>query len=186
MDIEMKARKTEYRYVTFASKSEARVALLMDNHGINWWYQPPSLALPDGYVPDFMVVSLSENIAEEECPQACNFGLELTIVEYKPKRPTQVYLRELAERFKAIGNLLHSEKTVDMLVGCVVNCSFVVLTGGMGYEKAACLPMSWGGPDAPMRIPKTWRPSWEYLICGLDVDAANKRLSGYRFDLVSP
>ena len=180
----MEARKTEYRNIVFASKAEARFRLFLDSQNKNWWYEPESLRLDCGYVPDFMLVEL--NVSEDEYDGAnnpSNFGLQLTLIEYKPKRPTQTYIEELAVRFKTIGDRLHSEETLDIMQGCFVNAYFYIMVGGMGYDKAECLLMSWEGPYEPMYVRSYWEKGWGVPFDGICPDRENKLLSKYRFDL---
>lgn len=182
----MEARKTEYRGVVFASKAEARFALFLDVQKKNWWYEPESLRLDCGYIPDFLLMELTEDEdVEDVANQRRNFGLELTLIEYKPKRPTQTYVEELAVRFKTIGDRLYSEKTLDMMQGCVVNAHMAIMVGGMGYEKAEYLSISWCGPDDTAWVSREWRKGWGHTFDDVCPDRENKRLSKYRFDLKS-
>lgn len=177
----MKARKTEYRGVVFKSKAEARLALFLEQQGDLWWYEPSSLQTDDGYVPDFLVlcVNKTDHEPDEEISQS-NFYVDARVVEYKPAKPTKAYISELAGRFEQIANKMHSDKTFDMMVGCVVNVSFLLLVGGMGYEDAMSLTMSWNGPYAKFSVRK-WQTGWTtWDVCP---DSVNRRLSKFRFDL---
>jgi hypothetical protein len=181
---DLKARPTEYRGVVFASNAEARLALFLDDQKKNWWYEPESLRLDCGYVPDFMLIELmAAEDYDDVAAQKKNFGLELTLIEYKPKRPAQTYIDELAVRFKTIGDRLYSEKTLDTMLGCVVNSSMSIMVGGMGYHKAEYLSMSWCGPDSTTWIARDWRKGWGEPFEDTCPDKENKRLSSYRFDL---
>jgi len=179
----MEARKTEYRGVVFSSKSEARFALFLDDQKKNWQYEPKSLRLDCGYVPDFMLVDVQ--LLEDEDIVQCkgNFRLNLTLIEYKPRRPTQTYIDELAVRFKLIGDRLHSEKTLDAMQDCIVNSHMAILVGGMGYDKSEYLSMAWCGPDATAWVAKEWRSGWGHVFDDICPDTENSRLKKYRFDL---
>lgn len=178
------ARRTEYKRRVFASKSEASFALFLDDQRKNWWYEPKTLRLPDGYVPDFMLLEIENGIYEDDdLPGPMNFGLSMAIIEYKPKRPTQTYIEELAVRFKAIGDRLSSEKTLDRMLGGTVNVHMAIMVGGMGYDEAEYLAMSWEGPDNTTWVARDWRKGWGHTFEGVCPDEENKRLSKYRFDL---
>jgi hypothetical protein len=182
----MQARKTEYKGIVFDSKAEARFALFLDEQNKNWWYQPKTLTLPDGYTPDFMLLELNNGVYDfDDNPQPMNFCLSMAVIEYKPKRPTQTYIDELALRFKAIGDLIFSEKTLDEMLGCAVNVDMAIMVGGMGYDKAEYLSMSWCGPHG-FWIAKEWQKGWGNTFEDVCPDEENKRLSGYRFDLETP
>lgn len=180
----MEARRTEYKGRVFASKAEARFALFLDEQGKNWWYEPKTLRLPDGYVPDFMLLELKNGVYDhDDNPQPMNFCLSMVVIEYKPKRPTQTYIDELALRFKEIGDLIFSEKTLDEMLGCAVNVDMEIMVGGMGYEEAEHLSMSWCGPYGTTWIAREWRKRWGDTFEDVCPDEENKRLSKYRFDL---
>lgn len=51
----MKPIATTYNGIRFRSRLEARVALMLDTHGIEWHYEPEGYELSDGtrYLPDF-------------------------------------------------------------------------------------------------------------------------------------
>lgn len=114
------ARPTEYKGITFRSKSEAIVARGFDIAGALWKYEPEILdangenIFKDGYKPDFFVVHGNGN------------GLMQYYVEYKPKEPTSVYVKELYERFIKL-NKVH----------CVA--FNVILCGSPFLDKDGCI-----------------------------------------------
>ena len=56
----IKAIPTTYNGIEFSSRFESEVAMLLDNMGLVWQYEPKSFLLPGGhYMPDFFVPSLS-------------------------------------------------------------------------------------------------------------------------------
>lgn len=181
----MNARKTEYRGITFASKAEARLALFLDDQGKAWWYEPETLRLPDGYVPDFVLMELRHtDTVDDGSIDTNNFLLSMYIIEYKPRRPTKTYIDELSVRFQEIGNRLHSESTLDAMLCSVVNLDMAILVGGMGYQKAESLALYWDSPHHPKAsVAKQWEPSWGWPLIDIDPDEVNQRLSSYRFDL---
>ena len=56
----MKAIQTEYKGYLFRSRLEARWAVLFDEMGIRWEYEPEGMILSDGsyYLPDFYLIDL--------------------------------------------------------------------------------------------------------------------------------
>lgn len=91
------ARPTEYKGITFKSKSEAIVArgfdLLNFKDGSVWMYEPKILlGGKDKYTPDFLLVISYEH------------SLFLYVIEYKPVIPNITYLNELRGRFEYIYN----------------------------------------------------------------------------------
>lgn len=111
-----------------------------------------------------------------------NFIASLSVIEYKPSRPTATYIEELSRRFGEIGDRLYQEKTLDLMVGCVVNAEFRLLVGGMGYSDPESLLFDWGPPNVPAGVSR-WRGHWGFMFDGLDVTKENRRLRSYRFDL---
>lgn len=55
MSTTVKALPTTYAGVEFRSRLEARTAMLLDQHGVNWHYEAEGFELSDGtrYLPDF-------------------------------------------------------------------------------------------------------------------------------------
>lgn len=89
------ARPTEYKGITFRSKSEAIVArgfdLLKFKDGVVWMYEPEILSGDKNkYTPDFLLVISYEH------------SLFFYVIEYKPAIPNITYLNELRVRFEYI------------------------------------------------------------------------------------
>lgn len=106
------ARPTEYKGITFKSKSEAIVARGFDLAGALWQYEPSILdkyrdnIFKDNYHPDFFVVHGVGN------------DLFKYYVEYKPIKPTGAYLNELYGRFSKI----EKAGADSLVVFCVLLC----------------------------------------------------------------
>lgn len=178
----LQARPTEYRGITYKSKAEARLALLLDDLGKCWKYEPESMVLEDGYVPDFLVFSAEPHDYEEDVSANGSALLELSVIEYKPSLPTRTYIKELAVRFGCIGDAIYRESTLNMLLDCAVNVEFLLLIGGMGFSKARHISFGWGPPEEPCYI-GALKDQWGGFFEDVDIDKENKRLSKYRFDL---
>ena len=92
METDFTPRPTEYRGVLFKSKSEAKYARLLDivQPEIGWAYEPKDIAhiltqiTNSNYCPDFVGFVAAPG----------NRGFLCAVVEYKPKRPTDAYIRE--------------------------------------------------------------------------------------------
>lgn len=89
----LQARPTEFAGITFRSKSEAMFAAALQKcgHRRDWIYEPEFLSTGD-WVVDFALPVVTYN----------KF-FHWQAIEYKPTRPTDTYLRELASRFSEIG-----------------------------------------------------------------------------------
>jgi hypothetical protein len=167
----MKARPTEYRGITFDSKSEARIALYLDHVRCKWAYHPNGVEASDGYRPDFMLV----NIADGRNPFYALGDVSINLIEYKPSLPTQTYMNELAGRFdQCVESVCRLFTWCDMIPLDVRCCLFV---GGMGYSAAESCYYTRKGEWS------SWRPGWCSEWIGQEIDATMKSLSGYRFDL---
>lgn len=99
--IDFTPRPTEYRGITFRSKSEAKYARLLDIVFPNnkWAYEPKDVhsALGSGYTPDFMCFTPAENLRR----------FVAFVIEYKPSPPTRTYVREFfGVRWKQIQDSL--------------------------------------------------------------------------------
>lgn len=88
------ARPTEYDGVVFRSKSEAIMARNLDLTGFVWEYEPKKLSLQDGWRPDFWVVFPRKLTKSPTIIQV--------VMEYKPSKPTDTYIKELMRRFSDI------------------------------------------------------------------------------------
>lgn len=181
----MKARPTEYRGICFRSKSEARLALLFDHLKLHWFYEPKSLTLDNGYVPDFAILDLYVYDRDEDVQLNASTLPELKIIEYKPSRPTNTYIVELEARFSEIANRIVFKDT-GFFSGfmCAPLVSFSLVVGGMGFHEAEILDFDWDPRNNTIHRLSKWRDSWvgifnEYT----DSVELNKKLSGYRFDL---
>lgn len=91
---------TEYKGVTFRSKSEAIFARHLDNIGMIWEYEPLRFQVDGGWTPDFWAVRLqpAERSSEFFSPQC----IHSFIIEYKPAMVTPTYLEELGKRFDTL------------------------------------------------------------------------------------
>lgn len=84
---------TEYHGIVFRSKSEALFARVLDLRTDAWIYEPAWLADPDGWVPDFFVLA-----------RMTKYPHKAFVIEYKPRIPTETYLKQLAGRMARISN----------------------------------------------------------------------------------
>lgn len=85
----METKKTEYRGITFRSKSEAQFAFMLDHSSLcvsGWIYEPEEFKLPNGYVIDFLVFQKTK----------------ITIIEFKPSEPTELYLNQFKRNINEI------------------------------------------------------------------------------------
>lgn len=96
--INYEARPTEYRGVTFKSKSEAICARGFDLAEALWEYEPFCFVdlFEDNYIPDFLVTRYDFGIDSH--------GLAHCVFEYKPTLPNKTYRKELYKRFEYINN----------------------------------------------------------------------------------
>lgn len=93
----MEAIRTQYKGITFKSKSEAQFAFLLDNShmGITGWkYEPEEIILDNGYIPDFLIF----------------IRTRIIIIEYKPKEPTKEYYNN----FICNANLIQSKNQLEI------------------------------------------------------------------------
>ncbi|WP_026463509.1 hypothetical protein [Adhaeribacter aquaticus] len=104
MEKTIQATPTEYKGIIFRSKTEAILARCWDifneqndsNITVHYEYEPKSLLLPDGYVPDFAVTTWYGDIKKSI----------LMIIELKPCAVTETYKRKLGKRFDAILSIM--------------------------------------------------------------------------------
>jgi hypothetical protein len=80
-------KPTEYRGVTYRSRTESRWAVLLDNHPevIAFQYEPFTVSNPRTYyqyLPDFLYLTK---------------GGKLGLLEAKPERPTDEYLKQITQ-----------------------------------------------------------------------------------------
>lgn len=187
--------KTEYRGITFRSKSEAIVALYLNEVAqslyedkIRFMYEPGFVTRGDGeWIPDFIAWEVV-NYSDEETD--CERGIEFSLIEYKPVMPTGAYLRKLIEDMRLWKN------RVSKLF--VVRCE---LWYGGCYETLPARMMldtvsgNWSGyrtwnwwPQVPaddfgMWQPKSWDDNWDGDWTDKPVNDVVEFLRSYRFDL---
>lgn len=126
------ARPTEYKGVVYRSKSEAMYAASIHSRGHKWIYEPRFLDL-DGWRPDFAIPVHNGN----------EFGFE--VIEYKPYRPTETYLTELAKRFFRL------RKTVNVPFSGYL-ASFNWFDCGQSADMAWCFDEWDGQPDSIVQM----------------------------------
>lgn len=137
-DQKFQPRPTEYRGITFRSKSEAKFARLLDvmDPGMQWAYEPKDFEsmINDNYCPDF--------VSYVSAPG--RRGLLCVIVEYKPKRPTDAYIKEFfGVRSKRIQDAMAPILIVPTIV-CVdfwnKTATEICRPGGLNCGKTELLP----------------------------------------------
>lgn len=113
----IKAKPTQYKGVTFRSKSEAIFARCLDLVESKWWYEPPSVC---GHRWDFAVAPPHKR---EELGFDCtnnNDWLRYSgwvprakpcLIEYKPSQPTREYLDNLVAAMRS-----HPNRPIESLV----------------------------------------------------------------------
>ncbi len=99
----IKAKPTRYNGVLYRSKSEAMLAVCFDAWGWAFEYEPRLRSMPS-FKPDFLIKH-SDN--------------RLRVIEYKPKRPTDLYTRDLFRKFRTL--IFNNEKDQDRL-SCELWC----------------------------------------------------------------
>ena len=84
----MQPIKTEYKGIVFDSKSEAMFARTLDLIPVidSWDYHPPKFITGSSHDFDFLV--------------DWDAARQRLLIEYKPKRPTNTYLRNLIEKLR--------------------------------------------------------------------------------------
>lgn len=134
------ARPTEYNGIVFRSKSEAIIARGFDISGAIWQYEPSVTTrdgeniFTDGYNPDFFVVKKDDS--EKNC-------IWQFFVEYKPKKPNSIYIKQLYTRFKKLEN-------INTSAFCIMLCGspFDIDNGFHSYEIFRGCELSEFGKEA--------------------------------------
>lgn len=80
-------RPTDFKGITFRSKTEAIFAKSLDLSAVAWEYEPERFKHASGWVPDFWI-----------CANGRSGNIVSMVLELKPCRPTQTYLVELRQR----------------------------------------------------------------------------------------
>jgi hypothetical protein len=97
--------KTEYKGIVFDSKSEAVFARAMDlakGHNYNWKYHPTKH--PNDIMNSYFLAAHEWDfgIYTTHTPSPMCVPIEELYVEYKPKKPTDTYIKNLKKRVYAI------------------------------------------------------------------------------------
>lgn len=144
-------RPTEFEGIRFRSKSEAQFAFWLNQMGYRWQYEPSTLQLECGYVPDFVVVLHWRHT------------FDVTLVEYKPRKPSQTYLDECRGKLDLLSNHVGFP------------CGTVIAWGGFYGRPDEC-GQQWASQHGEGEITGQWLHS--------RVTAAALRKSReYRYDL---
>lgn len=103
----IQARPTEYKGIVFRSKSEAILARCLDlvgdrcsTHHIDWCYEPMydwDRNESSVEFDFFVVISKKSNLFDRQC----------ILVEYKPRKPTQTYIKQFEQRVKLAEDFLY-------------------------------------------------------------------------------
>lgn len=141
------ARLTEFRGITYRSKSEAMFALWLEfKYPTAVVEYEPDWAELDDYVPDF-VCSLP--IPAYPTQRMCVFETWVAIIEYKPSRPTFTYLDDVSKKIRSIakreGNIA-TKISAFVYWGSVYTEGrgvFTISCDGSAYETDT--PMNWLG-----------------------------------------
>jgi len=123
-----KAKPTTFNGVTYKSKSEARLAACFDAWGWSFSYETVSVG---NWKADFTVKD-SESV---------------TVIEYKPTKPTSDYLRDLSSNFSKIllaarANPLLKKTSVCCELWCVDFWNNIV-DAWRFYENGTSIPLCW-------------------------------------------
>jgi len=103
----MKARPTEYENVVYRSKFEAQFAAYMNTDGVisyDFEYEPDWLQVDD-YVPDFGVTWKGVR------------SIYIDVIEVKPSRPTETYIKEFVGRYRRIEKTLRIQSRGMLIWG---------------------------------------------------------------------
>lgn len=164
-------RQTEYKGVVYKSKCEAMFARWLELHlkgrgsiGSGFLYEPAGMSALTGWTPDFVAFEISRPTEITLCGLPC---LEYTVIEYKPSRPTDTYIREFANRCKELFEEWERREWLDI----AYRAAFVLQYGSVfNHDRSSihvCSDFGWTAIDCK----KDWLKLYE------------KEVAATRFDL---
>lgn len=115
------AKPTEYKGVTFRSKSEAMLAYCLDKFGLSYEYEPKIECDDLEWTPDFL-------ISERRSGSIC-------LLEYKPSDPTATYIKWIKSEWNKVKKLPLNKLSYSSDDG-FVDCAFLVKHNFYNHDDA--------------------------------------------------